>query len=89
MSIDPRGWWTGNRAPAVGVVMHWTGHTDDPIDCGQPKCGYLPTIASWHEWDEDSGDGKFSMWLKLANIKDAESSLMLETGESYILEDTI
>jgi regulation of enolase protein 1 (concanavalin A-like superfamily) len=34
------------NAPAsghgFGVLMRWDGHTDTPVVCGQPKCGYLP-----------------------------------------------
>ncbi|MCB0642187.1 MAG: fibronectin type III domain-containing protein, partial [Phaeodactylibacter sp.] len=26
----------------VGVLLRWTGHTDTPVTCAQPKCGYLP-----------------------------------------------
>lgn len=26
----------------VGVILRWTGHTDDPISGTQPKSGYLP-----------------------------------------------
>lgn len=29
----------------VGVLMRWDGHTDTPVVCGQPKCGYLPLGA--------------------------------------------
>ncbi|MFN2158567.1 MAG: hypothetical protein ACK2TW_01310 [Anaerolineales bacterium] len=26
----------------VGVLVRWDGHTDDPVICDQPKCGWLP-----------------------------------------------
>jgi regulation of enolase protein 1 (concanavalin A-like superfamily) len=26
----------------VGVLLRWDGHTDTPVVCAQPKCGYLP-----------------------------------------------
>ena len=26
----------------VGVLLRWKGHTDNPVDCGQPKCGWQP-----------------------------------------------
>ncbi len=26
----------------VGVLVRWDGHTDDPVICSQPKCGWLP-----------------------------------------------
>jgi|GEM_PF-1882436 len=32
----------------VGVLLRWKGHTDTPVVCPQPKCGYLPLGAiSW------------------------------------------
>lgn len=29
----------------VGVLLRWMGHTDNPVSCAQPKCGYLPLGA--------------------------------------------
>ena len=29
----------------VGVLLRWMGHTDFPVNCSQPKCGYLPLGA--------------------------------------------
>ncbi|MDF0717303.1 BspA family leucine-rich repeat surface protein, partial [Muricauda sp. 334s03] len=26
----------------VGVLLRWKGHTDTPVNCDQPKCGYEP-----------------------------------------------
>jgi len=31
------GWNAG-----VGLIFRWDGHTDDPIVCNQPHCGWLP-----------------------------------------------
>ena len=32
----------------VGVLLRWKGHTDTPVSCAQPKCGYEPHGAiSW------------------------------------------
>lgn len=32
-------------APGVGFVAVWPGHTDNPVVCTQPKCGWLPLGA--------------------------------------------
>jgi len=32
-------------APGVGLVAVWPGHTDSPVVCIQPKCGWLPLGA--------------------------------------------
>ncbi len=29
----------------VGILFRWDGHTDTPVVCSQPKCGYLPLGA--------------------------------------------
>ncbi|MCD4683665.1 MAG: DUF1349 domain-containing protein, partial [Bacteroidales bacterium] len=29
----------------IGVLLRWMGHTDYPVICAQPKCGYLPLGA--------------------------------------------
>lgn len=51
-SIDPGGFGGASYKPNVGVVMRWTGHTDDPVGGMQPKSGYYPAgIIAWWEWD--------------------------------------
>jgi regulation of enolase protein 1 (concanavalin A-like superfamily) len=29
----------------AGILFRWNGHTDSPVHCGQPKCGWLPLGA--------------------------------------------
>ena len=29
----------------AGLLFRWNGHTDTPVSCSQPKCGYLPLGA--------------------------------------------
>ncbi len=29
----------------AGILFRWNGHTDTPVVCNQPKCGYLPLGA--------------------------------------------
>lgn len=41
----------------VGFLFRWNGHTDDPINCAQPHCGWIPL--------GDIGwliNGKLSLW---------------------------
>jgi regulation of enolase protein 1 (concanavalin A-like superfamily) len=41
----------------VGLLFRWDGHTDDPVVCDQPKCGYFPLGAiGW------LNDGKINFW---------------------------
>jgi len=34
-----------NTSNGVGILLRWMGHTDYPVSCSQPKCGYLPLGA--------------------------------------------
>ncbi len=37
--------------PGLGLLMRWTGHTDDPVPGLQPKAGYNPHgIIGWWSW---------------------------------------
>lgn len=75
-----------NFAPAVGIVMGWQGHTDNPIVCDQPKCGWLPVgMATWYEWDKpETGDARFKMWVKHQNKIVDPSGFSLDEGETYL-----
>ncbi|MFN2137272.1 MAG: InlB B-repeat-containing protein [Candidatus Promineifilaceae bacterium] len=71
------------RAPAVGVVMRWEGHSlDEPLECEQPACGYLPIgAASWYEWDKADPTrtkADFSLWLRAPgnSVPDPNTSQM-------------
>jgi regulation of enolase protein 1 (concanavalin A-like superfamily) len=38
--------------PGLGVLIRWTGHTDNPIAGWQPKTGYLPIgTIGWWRWN--------------------------------------
>ncbi len=68
--ISEAGFGPGQRAPAIGVVMRWGGHTSDtPGPCDeQPLCGYLPIgAATWYEWDKQDAtrtQADFGIWLQ-------------------------
>ena len=41
---------------AVGLLMRWTGHSDDPIAGWQPKVGWNPLgEIVWFTWDKETG----------------------------------
>jgi PKD repeat protein len=50
-------------APGVGIILRWKGHTNSPVVCVQPHCGWLPSgpIGWWRaskftladQWDPD------------------------------------
>jgi len=49
--------------PGCGLVMRWTGHTDDPIPDMQPKAGCFPlgAIGMWR-WDSTGTSAKLQFW---------------------------
>ncbi|MCC6398109.1 MAG: hypothetical protein IT282_13935, partial [Bacteroidetes bacterium] len=52
-----------SAGPAVGILMRWKGHTDNPIG-GQPLPGYLPLGAvGWIHWT----DASTTQWELLGN----------------------
>ena len=53
-AIDESGFSSGpsGTAAALGVLMRWGGHTNDPIVTSQPKTGWRPHGATgWWWWD--------------------------------------
>ncbi len=43
--------------PAAGIILRWTGHTDNPIQTPQPHTGWRPhgSAVWWHFWDDNGG----------------------------------
>ncbi|MFZ1027056.1 MAG: Ig-like domain-containing protein, partial [Limnoraphis robusta] len=74
-----------NAAPGadeagVGVLMRWTGHTDDPIPNAQPKTGFNPYGAiAWYYKGQLEITGN-----RLASI--AEAPFTIEDGVTYNLK---
>lgn len=47
-----------SAGPGLGIILHWQGHTDTPVNCGQPHCGWLPSGAqSWYFFKKDKTGG--------------------------------
>lgn len=41
--------------PGLGVLIRWTGHTDNPVSGWQPKSGYLPLgTIGWWRWNSSA-----------------------------------
>ncbi len=59
-----------------GMTFRWTGHTDDPVFCPQPMCGWLPSGAG--AWYDIGDDGP----LYLDNNQD--SSIVMDIGDTFI-----
>ncbi len=56
--FDPDGFNYPSNHPGFGTLVRWQGHTDNPVNCGQPNCGWLPHGSSfWFDWDSTGGYG--------------------------------
>jgi regulation of enolase protein 1 (concanavalin A-like superfamily) len=73
---------TLNSSPGdfgTGVLLRWNGHTDDPVICEQPKCGYFPLGAIiWLR------PGLLEIYGNYGIIYDAEP-MTVESGVTYWL----
>ena len=76
--IDPAGYGGQSVSPGFGITLRWTGHTDNPVYCLQPHCGWLPSGAgSWC----DAGLNGGQVYL---NESYAVPGVILEQGVRYI-----
>jgi hypothetical protein len=84
-AIHPDGWTNPNStAPGLGLVHRWTGHTDRPVICSQPHCGFLPSGAQgWYDWG-DAGGTLFLMDSRYQFMQRAPEAFKLATGVTHI-----
>lgn len=74
-AIDPSGFQPPSTSPGFGLTARWTGHTDSPVVCPQPHCGWQPSGAgAWY----DIGQGGP---LKLDGNSDP--SVDIDVGDTY------
>lgn len=76
---DVHGFGAPSYGPGVGLLLRWTGHTDEPYsDVGSycypegglvaPKCGYLPYGAiGWIRWQDETDLTNASLQLLINN----------------------
>ncbi len=64
----------------IGMIFRWNGHTNYPVYCSQPKCGWLPlgVIAWWY-------DGDLELYVN-GNTILASAPFALEVGKTYLLK---
>jgi uncharacterized repeat protein (TIGR02543 family) len=84
-AIDPAGYNWPSVAPGWGIVTRWGGHTNSPVYCVQPHCGWLPSGATaWYEYKKDG-----SHILKLegnSGVLNTDPSVTLNLGTRYNLK---
>jgi hypothetical protein len=73
--VDPEGFTYPSISPGFGITLRWQGHTDSPIVCPQPHCGWMPSGAG--AWYDIGRDGP----LKLDGL--SEQSVTINEGDTY------
>lgn len=69
--------------PSFGINLHWLGHTDSPVTCSQPHCGWEPIGGSnWYKFRRNRDNG-----LRIITGPPSTSSevidLLLATERTY------
>jgi hypothetical protein len=58
-SIDSDGFDYPSDGPGLGMLLHWLGHSDDPVPGWQPKAGWEPFGAiGWWRWPTDTSSAQ-------------------------------
>ncbi|HRX84479.1 MAG TPA: fibronectin type III domain-containing protein [Phycisphaerae bacterium] len=59
-ALDPAGYNWPSVSPGFGVTTRWGGHTDNPVRCPQPHCGWLPSGGGF--WYDAGYDGPLAIF---------------------------
>jgi hypothetical protein len=69
--------------PSFGINIHWLGHTDSPVICSQPHCGWEPIGGSnWYKFRKNRDNGLRIITGPPATHTDI-IDLRLEIGKTY------
>jgi hypothetical protein len=89
-AIDPSAYASPSSvSPGLGLILHWNGHTDTPVDCGQPHCGWFPVGAiHWYTFPENGPSG---LNINTRPITDLSVALPyeLEIGTTYLMRSRV
>lgn len=66
--------------PAVGVIVRWQGHTETPVQCTQPHCGWVPHGAMNWYW---FGAKSLGVLLEPGRGSVRTSAIQLNVGRTY------
>jgi hypothetical protein len=60
LDLDPAGYQWPSVSPGFGITLRWPGHSDNPVVCPQPHCGWLPAGGGF--WYDAGNDGPLALW---------------------------
>ena len=76
-------------SPGLGLILHWNGHSDSPIDCDQPRCGWFPFGAiHWYTFLEGESGG-FNINTRPINDLSVALPYELKLGNTYWLRSRV
>jgi hypothetical protein len=83
-SINSAGYNPTSGRPVVGVLMRWTGHTDDPVSGWQPKSGWNPSGAlGMYAFNASSSGGeRLEIWQTVVD----ESGKKISLGQTTLFK---
>ena len=69
--------------PGFGVNLRWLGHTDSPVACSQPHCGWEPMgVSNWYEF-RDELDDRLLLDARPPSKSQRTTTLQLEMDKTY------
>jgi len=75
-----------SKGPAFGINLRWTGHTDMPVKCSQPHCGWKPFGGSfWYKFRKGNDNG----WRIIAGSTGVSTDIIdcvIKQGRMYWLK---
>lgn len=76
-------------SPGFGLVLHWNGHSDTPVQCGQPHCGWLPAGA--FHWYNFTAAGPGGLNISTRPIPDMTVAFPypLALGTTYLIRSRV
>jgi hypothetical protein len=79
----------GGRHAAIAVDLRWVGHSNHPVQCTQPPCGWIP-VGNTNRY-YFMPDGQHFLALKIrSNGEDSPSQpYVLETGHAYTFKASV
>ncbi len=83
--IDPTN--SPSNGAGLGIVIRWRGHTDMPIACDQPGCGWWNSGATaWYGWDETGSSDSLTLSGYKDKALDEYDRLELRMNKWYSLK---
>jgi len=86
---DNNGFYEPSFGPAVGILMRWSGHTDRPVVCTQPKCGWEPFGAiAWYRWLDplQPNTGELYLFMNSTASDYEDTGKQLSFGVTYLFK---